>query len=75
MSLLAHKQLGLAGGIIAVALNARDESVGAFKRSTVRSLPFEVLIPCEVMPELFHEHSPRSVRADGNCAFHCQNRP
>lgn len=31
MSLLVHKQLGLAGGIIAVALNARDESVGAFQ--------------------------------------------
>ena len=53
MSLLAHKQLGLAGGIIAVALNARDESVDAFQRSTVKSLPFEVLIPREVIPELF----------------------
>lgn len=75
MSLLARKQLGLADGIIAVALNARDESVDAFQRSTVKSLPFEVLTPREVMPELFHGHSPRSVRADGNCAFHCQNRP
>lgn len=72
---LPHKQLGLAEGIIAVALNARDERVGAFKRSTVKSLPFEVLFPREVMPELFHGHSPRSVRADGNCAYHCQNRP
>ena len=51
------------------------ESVDAFQHSTVKSLPFEVLIPREVMPELFHGHSPRSVRADGNCAFHCQNRP
>ena len=50
------------------------KSVGAFKRSTVRSLPFEVLTPREVMPELFHGHSPRSVRADDNCAFHCRNR-
>lgn len=75
MSLLARKQLGLADGIIAVALNARDESVDAFQRSTVKSLPFEVLTPREVMPELFHGHSPRSVRADDNCAFHCRNRP
>ena len=75
MSLLAHKQLGLADGIIAVALNARDEGVDAFQRSTVKSLPFEVLTPREVMPELFHGHSPRSVHADGNCAFHCRNRP
>ena len=75
MSLLAHKQLGLADGIIAVALNARDEGVDAFQRSTVKSLPFEVLTPREVMPELFHGHSPRSVRADDNCAFHCRNRP
>ena len=29
------------------------ESVDAFQRSTVKSLPFEVLIPHEVMPELF----------------------
>lgn len=48
---IARKRLGLADGIIAVALNARDESVDAFQRSTVRSLPFEVLIPREVMPD------------------------
>ena len=72
---VARKRLGLADAIIAVALNARDEGVDAFQRPAVNTLPFKILIPREVMPELFHGYSPRSARANGNCAFHCRNRP
>ena len=72
---IPRKRLRLADAIISVALDAGDERVDALQRTAVKPLPFEVLIPREVMLERFHGSSPRSVRADGSCAFRCRNRP
>ena len=72
---VAGQGLGLSDAFIAISLDACNERIDAFERSPIKALPLKVLIPCEIMPKLFHVWAPRSVHAHGSCEAHCRNRP